>query len=158
MIKDYKTLKHLYKSEHDHFLGVDFNFYKKYKWIIKLLVWLNSKYLSCEIFRKQYKIHKNLVVVGLKYDGKNVKRRTSGFAKEFIANHPNPKCVYCGSKLTDENATSDHIVPISDGGNNTQVNLMVCCKKCNNERGNMSFTTYLKKKNIRFKNIKHPFV
>lgn len=158
MINDFKKLKHIYQSKHEHFLGVDFEFYKKWKWIIKLLVWLNREYISCEVFRKRYKVHKNLVVVGLKYAGKNVKRRTSGFAKEFIADHPNPKCVYCGCKLTNENATSDHIVPISDGGNNCQVNLMVCCKKCNNERGNLDFATYLRKKNIRFKNIKHPFV
>jgi 5-methylcytosine-specific restriction endonuclease McrA len=158
MIKDIKKLKHLYRSTHDHYLGVDFEFYKKWKWIIKLLVRLNREYLSCEIFRKQYKVHKNLVVVGLKYAGKNVKRRTSGFAKEFIAGHPNPKCIYCGCKLTDENATSDHIVPVSEGGNNTQVNLVVVCKKCNNDRGNLDFKAFLKMRNPKFKNVRIPFI
>ena len=47
----------------------------------------------------------------------------------------------------------DHIIPISDGGNNCQVNLVVCCKDCNNERGNMDFKTYIsiKKKNLKGK-------
>lgn len=157
-MEDIKKLKHLYQSTHDHFLGVDFDFYKKWKWLIKLLVWLNKEYISCEIFRKKYKAHNNLVVVGLKYGGKNVKRRTSGFAKEFIAGHPNPKCVYCGCKLTDENATSDHIIPVSEGGNNTQINLLVVCKKCNNERGNREFVEYLRLKNPKFKDVKVPFV
>jgi hypothetical protein len=57
------------------------------------------------------------------------------------------------TKLDKENATADHIIPISDGGNNCQVNLVVCCKDCNNERGNMDFNTYvsIKKKNIKGK-------
>ena len=158
MVKSISKLKHLYKAKHDHFLGVDFEFYKKWKWIIKIMVWGNKEYIQCDIFRKKYKNHKNLVIVGLKYGGRNVKRRTSGFAKEFISGNTNPKCVYCGSKLTDDNATADHIIPISLGGNNTQVNLMVCCHNCNSERGNLPFLTYLRSKNVKFKDVKYPFV
>lgn len=114
---------------------------------------LNKNYKSCEIFRKRYKLMNNFVVVGLKYNGKNVKRRTSGYAKEFINSHRNATCIYCDGKLTDRNATTDHIVPISLGGNNCQVNLIVCCKNCNNERGNLPFRNYLKIKNPLFKDL-----
>ena len=157
-MKDIKTLKNLYTSKHEHFLSVDFNFYQRWKWIIKLIMFLNKEYISCEIFRKKYKFHRRFVVVGLKWGGKNVKRRTSGFAKEFLQWSKNPKCIYCENSLTMENATSDHIVPISEGGNNCQVNLMVCCKDCNNERGNMEFNQYLKMKNPKYQNVKYPFV
>jgi 5-methylcytosine-specific restriction endonuclease McrA len=152
-MKDLKILKDLYKSKHEHFLSVDFEFYQKWKWIIKLIVFFNKEYIQCEVFRKKYKFHRRFVVVGLKWGGKNVKRRTSGFAKEFLQWSKNPKCIYCENPLTMENATSDHIIPISEGGNNTQVNLVVCCKDCNNERGNMDFKTYIsiKKKDIKFK-------
>lgn len=85
----------------------------------------------------------DFVVIGLKYNGKNVKRRTSGFAKEFLDENIGADCIYCGTKLNQENATADHIIPISEGGNNCQVNLVVCCKGCNNERGNMDFKTYM---------------
>jgi 5-methylcytosine-specific restriction endonuclease McrA len=95
------------------------------------------------------------VVIGLKYNGKRIKRRTSGFAKEFIEQNKDAKCIYCEKDLNNENATADHIIPISNGGNNAQVNLIVCCKDCNGERGNIDFKHYLKSKNIKYKNIKY---
>jgi 5-methylcytosine-specific restriction endonuclease McrA len=144
-----RILKFIYKAEHPHFLSVDKEIYFRWKWLIKLVVGMNKNYKPCEILRKKYKILEDFVVIGLKYNGKNVKRRTSGFAKEFIEENKDTYCIYCDDILTEQNATADHIVPISDGGNNCQVNLVVCCKSCNNERGNMEFKTYLtmKKKN-----------
>lgn len=130
------------------------DFYSKWKWLIKIVMFLNQNYVSCEIFRRKYKIHRNFVVVGLKWSGKNVKRRTSGYAKEFVASHKNSKCLYCETKLTKENATTDHIVTISKGGNNCQVNLIVCCSACNNERGDMDFKKYLQSKNAKYSNLK----
>ncbi len=158
MINDLKTLKHLYTSKNEHFLFVDFDFYKRWKILIKILMFLNKNYISCEIFRKKYKIHRKFVVVGLKWSGKNVKRGTTGFAKEYLQLSKNPKCIYCETQINAENATTDHIIPISTGGNNCQVNLMVCCNKCNNERGNIEFNRYLKLKNPKYKNVRYPFV
>lgn len=150
----FTILKFLIKAKHEHFLSVDYKTYKRWKYLIKLTILLNKNYKSCEIYRKKFKSIKNLVVVGLKYSGKNVKRRTSGYAKDFINNHQNATCLYCGTKLDYNNATADHIIPISNGGNNTQVNLIVCCKTCNGERGNIEFRTYLSKKNRKYKDIK----
>lgn len=157
-MKDLIMLKFLYKSEHEHFLSVNFKFYKRWKYIIRLLIFLNKNYISCEIFKKQYKFQKSIVVVGLKWGGKNVKRRTSGLAKQFLQNTDKPICIYCENKLTIENATSDHIIPIAEGGNNTQVNIVISCKSCNNERGTMEFTNYLKIKNPKYKDKKYIFI
>jgi CRISPR/Cas system Type II protein with McrA/HNH and RuvC-like nuclease domain len=143
----FKVLKFLLTSEHSHFISVDKPTYKRWKYLIILAVNLNKKYKSVEIFRKKFKVLEDFVVVGLKYSGKNVRRRTSGFAKEFIEQNKNATCIYCDNKLTLDNATADHIIPISDGGNNCQVNLVVCCKDCNNERGNLDFRYYMSKKN-----------
>ena len=46
-------------------------------------------------------------------------------------------CVYCGSGLEDEGVTLslDHIVPVSQGGDNGSRNLVTCCRKCNSVRG-----------------------
>jgi 5-methylcytosine-specific restriction endonuclease McrA len=147
-----KTLIFLTKSEHPHFLSVDIKTYNRWKFLIKLVMKFNKNYKSCEIYRRKYKILENFVVVGLRYNGKNVKRRTSGYAKEFIDSHRNAKCLYCETKLNLENATADHIIPISNGGNNCQVNLIVCCKDCNTERGNLDFMRYLSMKNKKYKN------
>jgi 5-methylcytosine-specific restriction endonuclease McrA len=153
-----KILKFIYKAEHPHFLSVDKETYSKWKWLIRASVSLNKNYKSCEIFRKKYKVMEGFVVIGLKYNGKNVKRRTSGFAKEFLEENIEANCIYCDVKLDKENATADHIIPISKGGNNTQVNLVVCCKDCNNERGNLDFDEYLTLKNKKYKKLKNKFI
>ena len=157
-MKDIKILIGLYKSKGEHFLSVDFDFYRKWKWIIKLILFFNKEYISCEIFRNKWKFNRRFVVVGLKWGGKNVKRRTTGFAKEFLQLSKNPKCIYCECPLTIENATSDHIIPISKGGNNCQVNLIICCSECNNERGDIEFNKYLSIKNPKYKDIRTTFI
>jgi CRISPR/Cas system Type II protein with McrA/HNH and RuvC-like nuclease domain len=143
----FKVLKFLLTQKHSHFISVEKPTYKRWKYLIILFVKFNKNYKSVEIFRKKYKVLEDFVVVGLKYNGKNVRRRTAGFAKEFIEHNKNASCVYCDNKLTVHNATADHIIPISDGGNNCQVNLVVCCKECNTERGNLEFSYYMSKKN-----------
>jgi hypothetical protein len=140
-------LLYLIKSKHEHFLFIELDFYKTWKYLIKFLVYTNKNYIPCTIYKKEFKAHKNIVVVGLKWNGKNVKRRTTGFAKEFLDGNKNSRCLYCNQKLTKTNITTDHIIPLSKGGNNCQVNLVACCTKCNNERGNMDFYEYLKLKN-----------
>ena len=157
-MNELKQLLYILTSKHEHFLFVDYSFYKRWKYVIKLLMIINSDYKSCEIFRRKYKIYKDIVIIGLKWSGKKVKRRTTGFAKEFLEGAKNPKCIYCNCKLNTTNATTDHIIPISKGGNNTQVNLMVCCIKCNGERGDMEFYKYIRNKNLKYKNIKRIFI
>lgn len=146
-----KVIKFLIKTEDQHFLSVDRKTYKKWKPLIRLAVRFNKKYKPCEIHRRKFKKIENFVVVGLKYNGKKVKRRTSGFAKNFVDENKGSVCIYCESKLDYENATADHIVPISNGGNNCQVNLVVCCKDCNEERGNSEFKYFLFRKNKKYK-------
>jgi 5-methylcytosine-specific restriction endonuclease McrA len=153
-----KIFKFIYKAEHPHFLSVDKEIYLRWGLLIRLIVMTNKNYKSCEIFRKKYKIMEDFVVIGLKYNGRNVKRRTSGFAKEFLDENVEVNCIYCNINLDKENATADHIIPISKGGNNTKVNLVVCCKDCNNERGNSDFNDYLALKNKKYKSLKNKFI
>jgi len=151
-----KLLKFLAKAKKQHFLSVSKEQWDKYSILIRLVMHFNPDYKSCIIFRKRYKALRNIVIVGLKWNGKNVKRRTTGYAKEYLKKRQNKKaiCLYCNQKVNNENATTDHIVPISKGGNNCQVNLVVTCFDCNNQRGDMDFHDYLKIKNTDYKNIK----
>lgn len=153
-----EKLLFILKSKEEHGIFVEYEFYKKWKYLIKLIVLFKSNYISCSIFRKKYKHLTNIVVVGLKWNGRNVKRRTSGFAKEFLSENKNSKCIYCNCKLNENNATCDHIIPISKGGNNFKLNLIVCCIKCNSERGDSPFYQYLKSKNKNFNAKKESFV
>ena len=157
-MNEIEIIKSLITSKSDHFIFVEYKFYKKWKWLIKLSVFFNKNYISCEIFRKKYKVNKNIVIIGLKWGGRNVKRRTTGLAKESLDEKKNARCIYCNGKLNIQNATMDHIVPISKGGNNTQVNLITCCFVCNNERGDIEFTKYLRLKNEKYRNVKEIFI
>ncbi len=44
-------------------------------------------------------------------------------------------CQYCGIKLNRNNATIDHIIPKSRGGDSTWENSVTACKKCNCKKG-----------------------
>lgn len=47
-------------------------------------------------------------------------------------------CQYCGEKLKRTEATLDHIVPKSRGGNNSWENSATACKECNTVKGNQT--------------------
>lgn len=67
--------------------------------------------------------------------------------KEFILKRDNYTCYYCG----EYGDTVDHLVPKSRGGLNTPKNLVCSCKKCNEEKGDMTKEEYeiYKRKQIR---------
>ena len=44
-------------------------------------------------------------------------------------------CHYCHGKFPKEELTLDHLVPVTRGGRSTRGNLVVCCRKCNQEKG-----------------------
>ena len=43
-------------------------------------------------------------------------------------------CCYCNGKFPADQLTVDHIVPLSRGGRSTKGNMVVCCRKCNQEK------------------------
>jgi hypothetical protein len=157
-LKILKILAWIYKQKNQHFISVPRKTWEKWKIPLSIVIWINPHYKNFTIFRRKYKGLRNFVVIGLKWNGKNVKRRTTGFAKEYIKKNRNIHCIYCECDINEENATTDHIIPISMGGNNSQVNLMICCFDCNNERGNMEFREYLRMKNPKYQNVKIPYV
>lgn len=48
-------------------------------------------------------------------------------------------CQYCGARLhTNDEATIDHIIPVSLGGGHDDTNLRAACKPCNLTKGQRS--------------------
>ena len=47
-------------------------------------------------------------------------------------------CAYCNAGIEQEGIilSLDHLTPHSKGGSNTEKNLVTCCKRCNDSRGN----------------------
>lgn len=56
------------------------------------------------------------------------------------------KCFYCKCKLTFKTSTLDHKIPTSRGGDDSYKNLVLSCKKCNNEKGNRTVEEWLSSK------------
>lgn len=51
----------------------------------------------------------------------------------LLAAHP--FCAYCYKPLSAASATLDHLTPISRNGDNTLANLVLCCRPCNEAKG-----------------------
>lgn len=65
--------------------------------------------------------------------------RHSGLAKcnrKNILLRDQYTCQYCGVSINGKDATIDHIIPRSKGGKSDFLNLVACCQKCNNKKGN----------------------
>ncbi|MGL5480224.1 MAG: HNH endonuclease [Clostridium sp.] len=54
------------------------------------------------------------------------------------------RCFYCGKELKIKQRTIDHIIPLNRGGKTEYNNLIVCCKQCNIEKGDMTIKEYRK--------------
>jgi 5-methylcytosine-specific restriction endonuclease McrA len=68
----------------------------------------------------------------------NVRRRraASGIRRLRIYMRDKFRCQYCGEKKAATALTLDHIMPRSRGGDNSPVNIVTACIKCNNRKSN----------------------
>ena len=58
-------------------------------------------------------------------------------------------CMYCNTTGSQKNfLTIDHVFPRALGGSNAQENLACCCKNCNEKKGKLLLTTFLKRNKI----------
>jgi hypothetical protein len=56
-----------------------------------------------------------------------------------LFNRDNWTCYYCGDEVTEENATLDHYIPVSKGGDNSPENLKTSCIICNSIKSGKTF-------------------
>jgi len=68
----------------------------------------------------------------------NVRRRReqSGMKRLRIYMRDKFRCQYCGEKKGVDELTLDHILPRSRGGDNSPLNIVTACLKCNNRKSN----------------------
>ncbi len=52
------------------------------------------------------------------------------------------RCCYCGEKLTNKNRTLDHMYPRRWGGISIPENLLPSCKKCNQDKKDMTYQQF----------------
>lgn len=63
-------------------------------------------------------------------------------------------CIYCGSPLSKRSATVDHLLPVSKGGMDIKHNLVVCCGRCNVQKGTRSVRQYVRDLLIAARNLR----
>ena len=68
----------------------------------------------------------------------NVRRRREQSSMKRLRIYMRDKfrCQYCGDKKAATELTLDHILPRSRGGDNSPVNIVTACLKCNNRKSN----------------------
>ena len=59
-------------------------------------------------------------------------------------------CPYCLKVIPPREYSIDHKTPLSRGGKTVKENLVVCCKKCNQEKGALTVEEYLEWKKLNF--------
>jgi len=67
----------------------------------------------------------------------NVRRRREASSAKRLRIYMRDKfrCQYCGDKKAATELTLDHIVPRSRGGDNSPINIVAACLRCNNRKG-----------------------
>lgn len=77
--------------------------------------------------------------------------------KDEIYKKTNCQCWYCGTKLTPQNRTIDHIIPWAKGGTDHELNLIGACKSCNELKRDSTLEQFRRFLEQRFKTTNFKF-
>ncbi len=68
---------------------------------------------------------------------RRIPRQMRAISRKNILMRDQHTCQYCCREFGAGDLTLDHVVPRSRGGNNTWENLVACCLRCNNRKGDL---------------------
>lgn len=63
--------------------------------------------------------------------------------KQRLLDQTDHKCIYCGKDINIENVEVDHIIPVSISCDDSLSNKVVCCKSCNQAKGQKAPLEYI---------------
>ena len=66
---------------------------------------------------------------------RRIPRQTRALSRKNILVRDRHTCQYCGKVHSASDLTLDHVVPRSRGGKSIWENLVGCCRRCNNRKG-----------------------
>lgn len=67
---------------------------------------------------------------------RRIPQQTRALSRKNILLRDRNTCQFCGRTLPASELTLDHVIPRSRGGLSTWENLVTCCYRCNNRKGN----------------------
>ncbi len=82
-----------------------------------------------------------LVRGGQRERARRERNRTKGLRRRMLASSKIKRCRWCRCLLTNKTATTDHVIPICEGGKTTKDNCVWACQECNEERGRLANPT-----------------
>lgn len=77
------------------------------------------------------------VIMFKKFIKRNLRPR---FSKYNVLLRDHFQCQYCGTSLSKDTATMDHVIPVSRGGKTHWKNIVSSCGSCNTHKGNRLIT------------------
>jgi 5-methylcytosine-specific restriction endonuclease McrA len=83
-------------------------------------------------------IIKTSSIIALKGAAGKRRNRPPSLSNRELFRRDRHLCGYCGGVFTDTNLTRDHIVPRSKGGKDTWMNVVTCCRRCNQYKDDKS--------------------
>jgi len=60
-----------------------------------------------------------------------------------LAEAQNWRCCYCGERLEIEQTTTEHVIPLSEWGDDCWDNMVMACSPCNFNRSNRPIMVFL---------------
>lgn len=69
-------------------------------------------------------------------DYKHIPFERKSLSRKNILLRDHYTCQYCSKVFNPADLTLDHVIPRSKGGSSNWDNLVACCKRCNNRKGN----------------------
>lgn len=131
-------------DKHSGYCAVVINaeWYEENREYIKTVIALYLPHWSaCEIYRDlvDWSI---VVVVALKPNKKTSSRINKRIVDRAYKCNRNMTCAYTKEPLDRKEASAEHIIPLSNGGNNSVWNICVATCSLNNNRGNMDYWEY----------------
>ena len=74
-------------------------------------------------------------IIAIKGASKLQTRKAPMLSNRVLFRRDRHVCAYCGDIHTEASLTRDHIVPVSRGGQNSWMNVVASCYRCNNKKG-----------------------
>lgn len=72
----------------------------------------------------------------------NVRRRLTKSERMKILKKTDGHCAYCGCKITYNEMQIDHVIPIHNGGEDVESNMLPACRSCNHYKGSSSLGAF----------------
>lgn len=73
---------------------------------------------------------------------RNARHRLSKSERKKILEKTDGHCAYCGCRIIYNEMQIDHVIPIYNGGEDTESNMLPACRSCNHYKGTSSLGAF----------------